>query len=187
MASNDISPILITLVDNYLCARGSPSMAEVVPPVFDVKSALFMKYQYILGWQNSIEGRFLLYIVHLQQEYLSNQDTSHTAKTWTHGMIKQLLRITHLQWLLQNTIIHYRLLDGRTYAKHKKLVEKVLFSCGQTLMNFYQRIDCWLTNTLTSWGTWIPITGLIGLLRSRLLSEQHIISMATWVLSDTTA
>ena len=48
------------------------------------------------------------------------------TKTWTHGMIEKLPRITHCQWLLCNAIIHYRLSEGRTYVDRKKLVEKLL-------------------------------------------------------------
>ncbi len=41
------------------------------------------------------------------------------------GLIKQLLQITHRQWLHQNVLLHYRLSDGRTYSKRKQLIARV--------------------------------------------------------------
>ena len=86
-SSNDTSPIRATLVESYCCARGSQSMAEVEPLLLGVDYALFMKHQVTFVSQNFIEGRFILYLVQLQQDYLSNWDTWRMAKTWTRGII----------------------------------------------------------------------------------------------------
>ena len=64
-------------------------------------------------------------MVQLQRVHLSDRDTWQTAETWARGLIEQPLRITHYQWLHRNSLMHYRLADGRTYAKRERLIKRV--------------------------------------------------------------
>lgn len=88
MASNNTAPILAMFIDSYLCACGTQSMANVAPPSIGVDYALFVKYQYIIGWQNFIKSRCLSYMIEIQQEYISNHKTWHTDKTRARVMIE---------------------------------------------------------------------------------------------------
>ena len=125
MKANDTAPLLLQLIESYLRARGSKTMSEIAPPDIGVDYDVFVQYQDILGWQNFIEGRFLRYMVQLQREYLSDRDTWRTAETWARGLIEQLLRLTHRQWLHRNAILHFRLSDGRTIAERESLIRRV--------------------------------------------------------------
>ena len=125
MEKNDTAPLLSMMIENYLRARGSRSMADVAPPSLDVNYKIFVKYHDILGWQNFIEGRFLSYMVHIQREHLQDLETWRTAETWSRGLIEQLLRITHRYWLLRNALIHYQLPGGRTVAQREHIVQHI--------------------------------------------------------------
>ena len=117
--------MLAMLIEAYLRARGTKTLAEVAPASLGVDYEIFVQYQDILGWQNFIEGCFLSYMVQLQRQYLSDRDTWRTAESWARGLIEQLLRITHRQWLLRNALLHYRLPDSRTYTEREQLIAKV--------------------------------------------------------------
>ena len=126
MQKNKTAPLLAQLIEDYLLARGSKTMDQIAPENIGSDYKIFVKYHDILGWQNFIEGRFLTYMVQIQREYLADQDTFRTAESWARGLIEQLLRLTHRQWLLRNALLHFRLSDGRTYVERERLVERIL-------------------------------------------------------------
>jgi hypothetical protein len=101
-------------------------MADLAPPLLSVNHRIFVKYHDILGWQNFIEGRFFLYMLKIQREHLQVLEMWRTAETWSHGLIEQLLQITHQQRLLQNALIHYQLPDGQHIAQQENIVERIL-------------------------------------------------------------
>ena len=101
-------------------------MSEVAPPSLHHRYVLFIKYQDILGWQNFVEGRFLRYMVQLQREYLADRETWRTAESWSRGLIEQVLRITHRQWLRRNATMYFRLPDGRTKAEKEALASRIM-------------------------------------------------------------
>ena len=118
-------PILAQLIEDYLRARNTKTMADVAPLGLPAKYQLLVKYTDLLGWQNFIEGRFLRYMVQLQRDYLQGLETWQTAESWCKGLTDRVLQITHKQWLLRNALVHYRLPDGRTYADRERLVAKI--------------------------------------------------------------
>ena len=81
MKSQETSPLLATLIKDYLRARGTKTMAEVAPPGLDADHRILVKYLDLLGWPNFIEDRILTYMVQLQREYLVNRETWRTAET----------------------------------------------------------------------------------------------------------
>ena len=101
-------------------------MAEVAPEPLTTEYRLMIKYQDILGWQNFIEGRFLTFMVQLQRHHLQGCDTWRTSESWAHGLMEQLLCITHRQWLHRNALLHFRLSDGRTLVERAAIVERVM-------------------------------------------------------------
>ena len=44
--------------------------------------------------------------------------------SWSSGLIRQLLILTHQQWLYSNCTVHYRT-DGRSLPQHKVILQKV--------------------------------------------------------------
>ena len=45
---------------------------------------------------------------------------------WARGLIEQLLRITHRQWLLRNALLHYKLPDCCTLVQREQLVKRIM-------------------------------------------------------------
>ncbi len=125
MHDNDTAPMLAQLIEDYLHVRRYKTMAEVAPLYIGVDYNVLVQYHDILGWQNFIKGRFLLYMDHLQQNYLSDRDTWQTAKSWARGLMEQLLCITYCQWLLWNALLHFCLLDDQTIVERKQLILRI--------------------------------------------------------------
>ena len=125
MSTNETDPTLHRIVVAYLRGRGSKDFSDLTNAQDHSKYHLLAEYQDRLGWQNFIEGRFTSYLVHIQREYLRASSTWRTAESWASGLMDQLLRITHRQWLHRNARVHFRLSDGRTQAQHDEIVAKI--------------------------------------------------------------
>lgn len=107
MDSNDTDPFLSELIEQYLRHRGHNTMYEVAGYHIPHRYDLLIKYHDKLGWNNFIEGRILSLFAQHQRDYLVNQDTYMTAETWMVGLIEQLLKIPHQQWLYRNAKVHF--------------------------------------------------------------------------------
>jgi hypothetical protein len=118
-------PKLATMIESYLRARNTSTMVESCPWSSHSKYGVLAEYHDKLGWQNFVEGRILSYYVDIQRSYLATQKTYLTAEGWAKGIIEQLLRITHKQWLLRNSLMHYKCADGRTMAEKRSIAKRV--------------------------------------------------------------
>ena len=61
-----------------------------------------------IGWTNLLEGKISKLWRALQSTYLQELGSRNTARTWAHGLIRQLLEFTHRMWLKRNHIRHKR-------------------------------------------------------------------------------
>ena len=118
-------PKLAAMIESYLRARNTSTMVESCPWTTHSKYGVLAEYHDKLGWQNFIEGRLLSYYVDIQRSYLATQKTYLTAEGWGKGIIEQLLRITHKQWLLRNSLMHHKCADGRTMAEKRSIANRV--------------------------------------------------------------
>ena len=125
MSANETDPTLHRIIVDYLKGRGSKEFRDLTYPQDHSKYQLLARYQDRLGWQNFIEGRFTSYLVHVQREHLRDSDTWRTAESWASGLMDQLLRLTHRQWLHRNARLHFRRPDGRTQLQHNEIVAKI--------------------------------------------------------------
>ena len=124
LKANDTDPCLTRLTQAYLKGRGRTSMTKLVTRLTPPKYRLLAETQDHLGWQNFVKGRFALYYVALQREYLLQQKTWQTADVWAERFIEALLRITHKQWLHQNALVHYTG-NRRTTSEKEALARRV--------------------------------------------------------------
>jgi len=113
------------MIESYLRARNTSTMVESCPWPTHSKYGVLAEYHDKLGWQNFVEGRLLSYYIDIQRSYLATQKTYLTAEGWGKGIIEQLLRITHKQWLLRNSLLHYKCADGRTMAEKRSIARRV--------------------------------------------------------------
>eukprot|EP00984_Skeletonema_dohrnii_P027046 scaffold16475_cov75-Skeletonema_dohrnii-CCMP3373.AAC.1 len=97
-------------------------MADIIDP--DPRFIAFAEIHDNLGWDNFVEGRISRRLVDLQAQYLSTIQTYVNPNSWGSGLIRQLLILTHQQWLYRNCTVHYKT-DGRSLPQHKEILQKV--------------------------------------------------------------
>ena len=119
MRKNQTDPLLATLIQNYLRAHGGSSMFSVAPDFLPPLYRLLVKHHDRLGWRNFTEGRFLSLYVEIQRRHLRKISSFRSADSWATGLMDQLLRICHRQWLMRNEKVHFKRGDGRTLAQHE--------------------------------------------------------------------
>jgi len=122
MDENDTDPILQHLIEEYLLGRGVLQMADIIEA--EQEYIDFATIHDDLGWDNFVEGRISKSLVHLQTQYLSTIHTYVKSSSWASGLIRQLLILTHQQWLYRNCTVHYKT-DGRSLPQHKEILQKV--------------------------------------------------------------
>ena len=101
---NDTDPYLQHLIEEYLLGRGVLQMADIIDP--DPRFIAFAEIHDTLGWDNFVEGRISRRLVDLQAQYLSTIQTYVNPNSWGSGLIRQLLILTHQQWLYRNCTVH---------------------------------------------------------------------------------
>ena len=124
MDDNDTCQSLQGFVINYLKGRGLVSMTELVELEDDPDIHSFAQVHDELGWDNFVEGRISKSLVNLQSAYLSSIETNVRLPTWASGFMRQLLILTHQQWLYRNAIVHYKE-DGRSLPQHEEILRTV--------------------------------------------------------------
>ncbi len=55
--------------------------------------------QYIIGWQCFMEGMISKEIFTLQEDYIILVNGKLTLNQWAQGLVVELLKVTHGQWL----------------------------------------------------------------------------------------
>lgn len=124
MDENDTCHTLQNCVTNYLKGRGHVSMTDLVELEDDPDIHSFAHVHDELGWDNFVEGRISKSLVNLQSAYLSSIDTNVRISSWASGFMRQLLILTHQQWLYRNATVHYKA-DGRSLPQHKEILRTV--------------------------------------------------------------
>ena len=122
MEENDTDPYLQYLIEEYLLGHGELDMCDIIDgqPVY----IAFAEIHDILGWDNFVEGRISKRLVHLQAQYLSTIQTFVQPSSWASGLMRQLLLLTHQQWLYRNCTVHYKA-EGRSLQQHEQILRKV--------------------------------------------------------------
>jgi hypothetical protein len=122
MEDNDTEPSLQHYIEEYLLGHGELDMFDVIDG--NPEHIEFAEIHDTLGWDNFVEGRISKRLVHLQAQYLSTIHTFVQPSTWASGLMRQLLLLTHQQWLYRNCTVHYKA-DGRSLPQHKQILQKV--------------------------------------------------------------
>mmetsp|Transcript_1592 Transcript_1592/g.2557 ORF Transcript_1592/g.2557 Transcript_1592/m.2557 type:complete len:137 (-) Transcript_1592:123-533(-) len=109
-------------IEEYLLGHGELDMCDIIDgqPVY----IEFAEIHDILGWDNFVEGRISKRLVHLQAQYLSTIQTFVQPSSWASGLMRQLLLLTHQQWLYRNCTVHYKA-EGRSLHQHEQILRKV--------------------------------------------------------------
>jgi hypothetical protein len=115
---------LVECLEEYLLSHGEGSMQNIAGHYPHLHQ--WAEEHDILGWDNFLEGRVGHTIFRLQRKSLSDAQSRMHIKTWATLFIQHVLTITHQQWAFRNARVHIRLLEGKTAAEHRDIMEEVL-------------------------------------------------------------
>ena len=77
------------------------------------------------GWDNFLEGRVAVKLIHLQAGFLHRAGIYMRIRPWVKKFIQLILNITHRQWLYQNARIHLCTVEGKTEKEHLRVIDEV--------------------------------------------------------------
>jgi hypothetical protein len=61
-----------------------------------------------IGWINFMKGKISKHFLRIQQTYLAGSNSRINGRDWVSRFIKELLTISHTQWLFRNITLHDR-------------------------------------------------------------------------------
>ena len=61
-----------------------------------------------IGWINFMKGKISKHFLRIQQTYLAGSNSRINGRDWVSRFIKELLAISHTQWLFRNITLHDR-------------------------------------------------------------------------------
>jgi hypothetical protein len=79
----------------------------------------FAVLQDVIGWDGFAMGMVSTKLLPIQSAYFYSSRSSSNAMQWIYGLITQLLKVTHTQWLYQCMLLHDRM-AGTIISAHKE-------------------------------------------------------------------
>ena len=131
MTAVETSPVLARMIGQYLTARNSRTMSEILLEVEHdpIETQVLLAEDHDkLGWQNFIEGRISkLYLEVQQTHYRSIENCRRSAATWAQTLIEKLIKIIHNQWTWRNEKLHFRRYPGaETAFEYEQTMERIM-------------------------------------------------------------
>ena len=114
---------LTQLITSYLLARGCKTLHSLLPP--NSPFTLLARFHDRLGWDNFLEGRICSLWVELRHHEIESDNLRTSAEFWARGLIRQLVQITHRQWVYQNSAVHLQVRGSLTQAQHDHLMDTI--------------------------------------------------------------
>lgn len=103
-------PVLGAALGEYIASRGSKSLSSIVGNTRDVALLRLVHAQDAIGWDQMMEGKVTLHLSAYQRVHLvtSSSISMSTAEDWMNQFLKQILHITHGQWIYRNVSRHHK-------------------------------------------------------------------------------
>lgn len=117
------SSSLVTLIEQYLLARGRSSLTSLLPIGSPFKTLARIHDR--LGWDCFLEGRICSLWVHARDQDIACTTLRFDADFWGRGLIRQLQQLTHRQWVYRNMVVHSNVGGNLSAKQHDQLVERV--------------------------------------------------------------
>jgi hypothetical protein len=140
MEDNYTPPALVYYIGQYLRARSTKLMSQIVSP--RSRWFPFAQIHDRLGWRCFVEGRISTILVHEMHAHLSSTPSRIGAADWAKGLVNHLFRLTHRQWSYRNQVVHHTV-EGRTVEEHQEVIreiEELLSVDPKTLMPKYRSL-----------------------------------------------
>jgi hypothetical protein len=78
-----------------------------------------------IEWRRFLEGMISMEIINIQRQYIAVNELRMSLDKWCIGLITQLLKITHGQWLYRNYIVHDPVPGTIPMAKKEELLLEI--------------------------------------------------------------
>ncbi len=117
---NHTHPELKQLLLHYLRGRGTITCLKCLVDL-NLPHILqeFAVLQDVIGWDGFAMGMVSTKLLPIQSAYFYSSRSSSNAMQWIYGLITQLLKVTHTQWLYQCMLLHDRM-AGTIISAHKE-------------------------------------------------------------------
>jgi hypothetical protein len=102
-------PTMAKALHDYIRLRNSTTMAALVsrgPP--ELMEAARMQDR--IGWFELMNGKIAIQLVQFQEQYCLTNNDGLNGKSWASSMVRQLLDMSHSQWLYRNFSLHHQTL-----------------------------------------------------------------------------
>ena len=74
-----------------------------------------------IGWSHFIKGRVSKQWRAIQEEHYRSIGSKRTARSWTEGLVSNILTLVHKQWIARNAVVHARDAKGLKVREGKEL------------------------------------------------------------------
>ena len=100
-------PTMARVLHDYIRLRNSTTMEALArrgPP--ELVEAAIMQDR--IGWFELMHGKIAIQLVRLQEQYCLTNNNGLNGKSWSTSMVRQLLDMSHSQWLYRNFSLHHQ-------------------------------------------------------------------------------
>jgi len=100
---------LARVLHDYIRLRNSSTMTALAsrgPPEL-IEAA---RMQDRIGWFELMNGKIAIQLVQFQEQYCMTNNDGLNGKSWSSSMVRQLLDMSHSQWLYRNFSLHHQTL-----------------------------------------------------------------------------
>jgi hypothetical protein len=116
-------PEVVHLFWRYLSGRGTRTMASLLGQ--PSRCCLAAEYHDQLGGDNFLEGQISALWVELRARNIHDRRLERNVDYWARGLMRQLLKMVHQQWLYRNATVHISLQDGLPRDKHDQILTRI--------------------------------------------------------------
>ena len=113
-------PSMARVLHDYIRLRNSTTMEELArrgsPELIEAA-----RMQDRIGWFELMHGKLAIQLVQIQERYCLTNNEGLNGKSWSSNMVKQILDMSHSQWLYRNFSLHHQTLGYLHMLEEKNL------------------------------------------------------------------
>ena len=113
-------PNMARVLHDYIRLRNSTSMESLARRESpELREAAIMQDR--IGWFELMHGKLAIQLVQIQERYSFTNNEGLNGKSWSTNIVKQLLEMSHSQWLYRNFSLHHQTLGYLHRLEEKNL------------------------------------------------------------------
>ena len=115
-------PTMARVLHDYIRLRNSTTM-EALASRGSTELREAARMQDRIGWFELMNGKIAIQLVRFQEQYCLTNNEGLNGKSWASSMVRQLLDMSHAQWLYRNFSLHHQTLGYLHRLEEKNLRE----------------------------------------------------------------